>query len=209
MKRTSSDAFEERKFKCSHCPTEFPRFEQLKRHNRKHTGEKPYSCPFEGCGKSFSRSDNMRQHYFRHLKDPILTTCQQKKMHNTNPMTETKAKTDSPSLLCSSSSSSSLVSPSSSSSNLFLHTVTLKIPREEEQEQENEKEEEKEKEKEKEATTKAKVKQMELKINSIEVFPVPFSLPALTDIRDNINTNTYDRFIIDRFNPHYKGFLSK
>lgn len=42
------------------CTMSFTRSEHLARHIRKHTGERPFTCPF--CSKNFSRLDNLRQH---------------------------------------------------------------------------------------------------------------------------------------------------
>ncbi|KAG7661006.1 BCR1 [[Candida] subhashii] len=42
------------------CTMSFTRSEHLARHKRKHTGERPFSCPY--CSKNFSRLDNLRQH---------------------------------------------------------------------------------------------------------------------------------------------------
>ena len=42
------------------CNMSFTRSEHLARHRRKHTGEKPFTCPT--CSKNFSRLDNLRQH---------------------------------------------------------------------------------------------------------------------------------------------------
>ena len=56
-------------FACEYCHKNFPRLQQMKRHKRKHTGEKPFPCLFPGCGKKFSRSDNRFQHMNCHYKD--------------------------------------------------------------------------------------------------------------------------------------------
>ncbi|KAG1447466.1 hypothetical protein G6F46_011552 [Rhizopus delemar] len=52
-------------FRCTgygDCNMVFTRQEHLNRHERKHTGEKPYQCFVEGCNRMFTRNDNMRQH---------------------------------------------------------------------------------------------------------------------------------------------------
>ena len=35
---------------------------KLVNHDRVHTGEKPFPCPFPGCGKVFARSENLKIH---------------------------------------------------------------------------------------------------------------------------------------------------
>jgi len=54
---------------CYSCVSsrQFARGEHLKRHIRSiHTNEKPHQCPYPGCPRSFSRTDNMMQHMRTH-----------------------------------------------------------------------------------------------------------------------------------------------
>ncbi|KAF4620430.1 hypothetical protein D9613_000393 [Agrocybe pediades] len=50
------------KYECEYCGKGFTRPSSLKIHLNSHTGEKPFVCPFEGCGRSFSVLSNMRRH---------------------------------------------------------------------------------------------------------------------------------------------------
>ncbi|KWU41138.1 hypothetical protein RHOSPDRAFT_8227, partial [Rhodotorula sp. JG-1b] len=45
------------------CTAAFKRSEHLRRHYKSvHRGEKPFPCTVAGCGKMFSRKDNLQQH---------------------------------------------------------------------------------------------------------------------------------------------------
>eukprot|EP00090_Calanus_glacialis_P038456 TRINITY_DN67103_c0_g1_i1.p1 TRINITY_DN67103_c0_g1~~TRINITY_DN67103_c0_g1_i1.p1 ORF type:complete len:235 (-),score=35.01 TRINITY_DN67103_c0_g1_i1:157-861(-) len=49
----------------TNCPREGRPFKakyKLVNHIRVHTGEKPFPCPFTGCGKLFARSENLKIH---------------------------------------------------------------------------------------------------------------------------------------------------
>jgi uncharacterized Zn-finger protein len=63
-----SRASKKRLYVCKDCRKTFNRKEHLQRHERIHTGAKPFPCKFPGCGKSFSRCDNRDTHYQTHLK---------------------------------------------------------------------------------------------------------------------------------------------
>ncbi|BEJ11719.1 hypothetical protein CspHIS471_0201790 [Cutaneotrichosporon sp. HIS471] len=52
-----------RRFPCPDCSEAFTRRNDLNRHRRKHTGEKPFQCPV--CGTAYARKDKLLMHIQR------------------------------------------------------------------------------------------------------------------------------------------------
>ncbi|CCF57044.1 hypothetical protein KAFR_0C00490 [Kazachstania africana CBS 2517] len=68
QRRKNISINKQRKHVCKVCTMAFTTSGHLSRHNKIHTGEKKYVCPFEGCGQRFSRHDNCVQHHKTHLR---------------------------------------------------------------------------------------------------------------------------------------------
>ncbi|CAH1803299.1 unnamed protein product [Owenia fusiformis] len=59
-----------RKVVCKFCARTFASQRNLRRHERGHTGEKPYKCKI--CGKSFTRDDKLKRHLQQHDDNKIV-----------------------------------------------------------------------------------------------------------------------------------------
>ncbi|KAF9364884.1 hypothetical protein BGX34_012192, partial [Mortierella sp. NVP85] len=50
------------RYQCQYCSKRFSRPSSLRIHTYSHTGERPFKCSEEGCGRQFSVQSNMRRH---------------------------------------------------------------------------------------------------------------------------------------------------
>ena len=64
-------------FQCRICLRNFSRSDHLTTHIRTHTGEKPYSC--DTCGRKFARSDERKRHCKIHLRQKVKKESEQMK----------------------------------------------------------------------------------------------------------------------------------
>jgi uncharacterized Zn-finger protein len=54
------------RYSCDMCQKKFDRPSSLRQHLRSHTGERPFVCCHNNCGRSFSILSNLRRHYRVH-----------------------------------------------------------------------------------------------------------------------------------------------
>lgn len=71
----------QKKHKCKVCDKRFTRPSSLQTHMYSHTGEKPFCCEVEGCGRHFSVVSNLRRHRKVH-KDHALSETGSEEHHS-------------------------------------------------------------------------------------------------------------------------------
>ncbi|CEL56230.1 Zinc finger protein 42 OS=Mus musculus GN=Zfp42 PE=1 SV=1 [Rhizoctonia solani AG-1 IB] len=74
-----------RRHVCTECGQTFDRPSSLQTHMNTHTGEQPYQCPYEGCGRRFSVKSNMRRHFSVH-EQPRMTDAETEDSRNSRHM---------------------------------------------------------------------------------------------------------------------------
>ena len=65
----------ERPYACGHegCGKRFSESGSITAHKRTHTGDQPFACDHEGCGMRFSTSGSLTRHKKRAHTSPLLS----------------------------------------------------------------------------------------------------------------------------------------
>ncbi|KAF9579495.1 hypothetical protein BGW38_004224 [Lunasporangiospora selenospora] len=79
------------RYQCSYCLKRFSRPSSLRIHTYSHTGERPFRCSEEGCGRQFSVQSNMRRHLRVHRLGRLRSEFSGSSSTSTGPVTTTSA----------------------------------------------------------------------------------------------------------------------
>ncbi|KAI8647927.1 hypothetical protein BD408DRAFT_334222 [Parasitella parasitica] len=63
-----------KRYSCRICNKRFTRPSSLTTHTYSHTGEKPFKCSVDGCGRKFSVVSNLRRHSKIHSGNNMPTS---------------------------------------------------------------------------------------------------------------------------------------
>ena len=65
--RTHKVIHSEWKYECKTCNKKFYKSTDLTKHERIHSGERPFGCHV--CGKTFAQKSNLKSHFKKYCKD--------------------------------------------------------------------------------------------------------------------------------------------